>query len=85
MYIVESQVVRLSNIMKHFSKGPGVKGIGSQSALYLIKSLREQGTCILTRSSTLATSLKGRTKAGSGVPAGEELVGALAVVLERQI
>ena len=37
MYIMESQAVRLSNVLKLFNKGGGVRGIGTQSAFYLRK------------------------------------------------
>jgi hypothetical protein len=35
MYILESQAVRLSNILKLFNKGGEVRGIGNQFSLYL--------------------------------------------------
>ena len=44
-----------------------------------------KGTCTLTRPSTPATSLRGRTNVGSGVPGGEEGLGGLAVALELLI
>jgi hypothetical protein len=78
---MESQAVRLSNELKFLNKDRGVRGIGPQSAFYLSSSLGEKGPCTLTRLSTPATSLKGRTDAGSGVPGGEGL-GGLAMVLE---
>ena len=37
MYIMENQTVKLSNILKLFNKGGGVRGIGTQSSFYLIK------------------------------------------------
>jgi hypothetical protein len=37
MYIMESQAIRLSNVLKPFNKGIGVISIGSQSVFYLRK------------------------------------------------
>jgi hypothetical protein len=37
MYIIESQAVRLSKLLKLFNKGEGVRGIWTQSSFYLSK------------------------------------------------
>ena len=35
MYVMESQTIRLRNVLKHFNESTGVRGIGTQSALSL--------------------------------------------------
>jgi hypothetical protein len=37
MHIMEIQAVGLSNVLKLFNKGRGIRGIGTQSAFYLWK------------------------------------------------
>jgi hypothetical protein len=42
MYIMESQVVRLSNVLELFNKDGGVRGIETQSAFYLRKVTQQE-------------------------------------------